>query len=289
MLARVRFPRDVIPWRLAEHTPPDKLAELLGAYLEAMTGAVRSTGGTIDKFIGDAVMALWNAPGVLADHPRQACLAVLACKRATRALYASPRWRGRPALVTRFGLHTDRVLVGHFGAPERMSYTALGDGVNLASRLEALGKQYGVTALVSEAVANAAGEGLRFRRIDRVAVKGKSAAVVVCELLDPEDPTPAITTVAAYEAALEEYFARKFEAAALRLAPQAENRRSLEVASRAVSPPDRRAAPGRVGRGLHRDLEMRSTVTGAEAARSCRRTRANERGSERQTQHPRKS
>ncbi len=209
---------------LAEHTAPDELAELLGAYLEAMTGAVRATGGTIDKFIGDAVMALWNAPSPVDHHPRQACRAVLECKRAARTLYASPRWRGRPALVTRFGLHTDRVLVGHFGAPERMSYTALGDGVNLASRLEALGKQYGVTALVSEAVMRAAGAGLRFRRIDKVAVKGKSAAVVVYELLDPDDTDAAgASTVQTYEDAFDDYLARRFEAAALRLGPQAED------------------------------------------------------------------
>jgi adenylate cyclase len=206
-----------------------------------MTGAIQSTGGTIDKFIGDAVMALWNAPGAVPDHPRQACLAVLACKRATRALYASARWRGRPPLVTRFGVHTDRVLVGNFGAPERMSYTALGDGVNLASRLEALGKQYGVTALVSEAVASAAGGGILFRRIDKVAVKGKSAAVVVYEMIDPEEEPARAATLASYEAALDDYFARRFEAAALRLAPQAEtdapSRLLLERCRRLASEP----------------------------------------------------
>jgi adenylate cyclase len=208
---------------LAERAEPHELAEWLGVYLEAMTDAVRSTGGTIDKFIGDAVMALWNAPSAVDDHPRQACRAILACKSATRALYASSRWRGRPTLVTRFGVHTDRVLVGHFGAPERMSYTALGDGVNLASRLEGLGKQYGVTALVSEPVVRAAGAGLRFRRIDKVAVKGKSAAVVVYELLDPEDvATAPPSVVQAYEEALDDYFARRFAAAAGRLAAQAE-------------------------------------------------------------------
>jgi adenylate cyclase len=230
---------------LAEHTAPDELAELLGAYLEAMSGAVRSTGGTIDKFIGDAVMALWNAPSAVIQHPRQACLGVLECKRATRALYASARWLGRTPLVTRFGVHTDRVLVGHFGAPERMSYTALGDGVNLASRLEALGKQYGVTALVSEAVAAAAGSDLHFRRIDKVAVKGKSTAVMVYELIDPEEPNPApAATVAAYEAALADYFARRFEAAAVGLTPlsgiDAPSRLLLERCRRltAEPPPD---------------------------------------------------
>jgi adenylate cyclase len=204
---------------LAERVTPDELAELLGAYLEAMTEAIRATGGVIDKFIGDAVMALWNAPGSVADHPRQACRAVLACVSATRALYASPRWRGLPPLVTRFGVHTDQVLVGHFGAPQRMNYTALGDGVNLASRLEALGKQYGVVALVSEAVAHGLERDFALRRLDKVAVKGKSKAVVVYELLGSADART--QTVAAYEGALEDYFARRFDEAIARLEPQA--------------------------------------------------------------------
>jgi adenylate cyclase len=140
---------------------------------------------------------------------------VIACNEATAAVYASARWRGLPPLVTRFGIHTDRVLVGHFGAPERMSYTALGDGVNLAARLEALGKQYGVTALVSEAVVRAAGDEFAFRRVDKVAVKGKSMAVVVYELLGPSSG-PRSSAVVDYEAALDAYFARAFvEAIAL--------------------------------------------------------------------------
>lgn len=207
---------------LAERAAPNELAELLGAYLEAMTTAIRSTGGTIDKFIGDAVMALWNAPSAVEHHPRQACRAIIACMSATRTLYASPRWNGKPALVTRFGVHTDRVLVGHFGAPERMSYTVIGDGVNLASRLEALGKQYGVVAMVSQAVVNEAGDEFEFRRLDKVAVKGKSAAVVVYELLGAAEGAPNAVT-SPYEQALDDYFARRFDAAAQRLATFAES------------------------------------------------------------------
>jgi adenylate cyclase len=123
-----------------------------------------------------------------------------------------------------------------------MSYTALGDGVNLASRLEALGKQYGVTALASEAVARAAGSEFRFRRIDKVAVKGKSVAVVIYEVLDPEEGASARAAIGeCYETALDEYFARRFEAAALRLAPQAEadppSRLLLERCRRLASEP----------------------------------------------------
>jgi len=167
--------------------------------------------------------ALWNVPSPLEGHARRACRAVLDCRRATAALFASPRWRGLPPLVTRFGIHTDRVLAGHFGAPERMSYTVLGDGVNLASRLEALGKQYGVTALVSEAVARSANDGgaqhetFRFRRIDKVAVKGKSIGVIVHELVGSADAqVPA--AIEAYERALDDYFARRFDEAIERLA-----------------------------------------------------------------------
>jgi adenylate cyclase len=200
---------------LSERLPPDALALALGAYLEAMTSAVRSLDGTVDKFIGDAVMAFWNAPRRLPDHPLRACRAVLACIQATRALYASPAWAGLPPLFTRHGVHTARVMVGHFGAPERLSYTALGDGVNLAARLEPLCKQYGVAALASESVVEAIarggggaldGGGVAFRRVDKVAVKGKQQAVVVYEILEGERTA----TVQAYEDAFAVYLARDF-------------------------------------------------------------------------------
>jgi adenylate cyclase len=199
---------------LSERLTPDALAVALGRYLEAMTAGVRSTQGTVDKFIGDSVMAFWNAPSRLPDHARRAALAVLACQRATRELYASPAWKGLPPLFTRFGLHTARVMVGHFGAPERLSYTALGDGVNLASRLEGLCKQYGIGVLASEATVAAAGDDLAFRLVDRVAVKGKEEAVRVYELLGTRaECTDALARAAPYERALDAYFARRFDEA----------------------------------------------------------------------------
>jgi adenylate cyclase len=190
---------------LAERLDPDALARALGAYLEAMTGGVRSTEGTLDKFIGDAVMAFWNAPLRAEDHALRACRAVLACRKATRALYASPAWEGRAPLVTRYGLHTGRVMVGHFGAPERFSYTALGDGVNLAARLESLCRHYGVVTLASEAVVQAVGSAMAFRLVDKVAVKGKRTAVRVYELL--EAPRPELRV---YEEAFAAYLGRDF-------------------------------------------------------------------------------
>jgi adenylate cyclase len=199
---------------LSERLAPGALAVALGHYLEAMTVAVRSTDGTVDKFIGDAVMAFWNAPRRLPDHPLRACRAALACMKAARELYASSAWDGLPPLFTRYGLHTARVMVGHFGAPERLAYTALGDGVNLAARLEPLCKHYGVAALVSEAIVAAVGgvsppaggDAPSFRLVDRVAVKGKHQAVRVYELLEGGRTE----TVEAYEAAFAVYLARDF-------------------------------------------------------------------------------
>jgi adenylate cyclase len=199
---------------LSERLTPDALARALGLYLEVMTAGVRSTDGTIDKFIGDSVMAFWNAPRRLPDHARRAARAVLACLRGTRELFASEAWRGLPPLFTRFGLHTGRVMVGHFGAPERLSYTALGDGVNLASRLEGLCKQYGVAVLASEAFVEATADEFAYRRIDKVAVKGKHEAVCVHELLGVRaESAEAVAAVAPYEHALQSYFARQFDRA----------------------------------------------------------------------------
>jgi adenylate cyclase len=197
----------------AETMPPERLALLLGHYFAAMTAAVTATGGTVDKYIGDALMVLWNAPTACDSHERRACRAALACIDAGRALFASPEWAGMPPLHTRFGIHTDEVMVGHFGAPERFSYTALGDGVNLAARLEALNKQYGTTILVSGAVAAAIGDEFALRRLDRVAVKGKSQGVEVFELLGYAADATRAARARRYERALDAYFARDFTAA----------------------------------------------------------------------------
>lgn len=197
---------------------PDQLARALGRYLDAATRAVESTGGTVDKYIGDALMVLWNAPSPLPEHPAAACRAALECIRAIEALGQSEWWQaaGLPPWRTRFGLHTDRILVGNFGAPERSSYTAIGDGVNLAARLEGLNKVYGTTILLSEAVRAQAGDAFVFRQVDRVAVKGKKEAIAVYELCGTADD-PAVearrVSITRYEAALGAMLERKFELA----------------------------------------------------------------------------
>ena len=199
---------------LSETLSPDVLAVALGHYLVAMTGAIHLEHGTIDKYIGDSVMAIWNAPAPCPDHAHRACASALACREATLRVNASSAWRGLPPLVTRCGVHSDRVMVGHFGAPDRMSYTALGDGVNLASRLEGLNKQYGTTLLVSEMIYQQVGNAFQFRLLDRVAVKGKKHAVKVYGLLgSAQDRACRTAAVIEYESALQAYWNRDFAGA----------------------------------------------------------------------------
>jgi adenylate cyclase len=207
----------------AETLAPAILAAALGRYLEAATVAVEATGGIVDKYIGDALMVLWNVPGPVPAHPAAACRAALECARATRTLGRSEWWTvaGLPPWRTRFGLHADRVLVGNFGAPERLSYTAMGDGVNLAARLEGLNKLYGTAILVSESIrAAVVEEGFVFREVDRVAVKGKSRAITIHELRGERAPGGSAAeedvdggVVRTYEAALHAAQARAFEQA----------------------------------------------------------------------------
>jgi adenylate cyclase len=199
----------------AESRPPDELARALGRYFETMTAAVHASGGIVDKYIGDAVMALWNVPSPRSDHAARACAAALAARDAARGLMASPEWGGLPPLRTRFGLHCGDALVGHFGAPDRMSYTALGDAVNLASRLEGQNRAYGTTILASQAVREAAGGAFAFRLVDVVAVKGRRQGVAVHELLGAAGEVSAEGKERArtYEAAFARYRARHFEEA----------------------------------------------------------------------------
>ena len=207
---------------VAEALAPDALAAALGGYLEALTRAIHATGGIIDKYTGDGVMALWNTPRPVDRPAARACEAALACVTAADALFASPAWQGRPRWRTRFGIHRARVNVGHFGAPDRLSFTAMGDGVNLAARLESLGKHYGTAILVSATIEADARDAFWFRRLDRVAVKGKHEGVEVFELLGRRGDGPRPAFVATYESALDRYFARDFTGALAIVAPLAD-------------------------------------------------------------------
>ena len=145
----------------------------MSAYLELVTKTVNQEHGTIDKFVGDGVMAFWGAPALLEDHAWRACVAALRIQRGMDAL--NERWLadGLKPLNIRIGIHSDAVLVGNIGSKERMSYTVMGDGVNIAARLEGINKEFKTRVCISHAVFKEAGERLCVRPIDEVTVKGR--------------------------------------------------------------------------------------------------------------------
>jgi adenylate cyclase len=164
-------------------------------------------------------MTFWNAPERLTEHARMACLAALRCREAGHALSQSSDWQGLPPFETRFGLHQGKALVGHFGAHDRMNYTTMGDAVNLASRLEGLNKQYGTSIIASERIVENARAHFDFRLLDLVAVKGRTEAIKIYELLGEKGAGIAMReTVQAYEAAFHAYVARNFDEAIVILA-----------------------------------------------------------------------
>ena len=201
---------------VAETMSSDVLVEVLGEYLEGMSAAVRGESGTVDKFIGDAVMAFWGAPREVEDQADAACRGALAMQAKLAEMQAGWDERGLPKLNTRIGLNTGDVLVGNIGALERLNYTVMGDAVNLAARLEALNKEYGTSILVGDETAKRISEAFVLRPIDFVAVKGKNQAILVHELVgareDVSDAT--LEAVEVYAKALERYRERAFEEAA---------------------------------------------------------------------------
>jgi adenylate cyclase len=219
---------------LSEQLTPNDLADALGRYLAVMARIIQQESrGTIDKFIGDAIMTFWNAPEPVPDHARMACLAALRCRDSALALGQSPDWSPRPVFETRFGLHCAPALIGHFGAPDRMNYTAMGDAVNLASRLEGLNKQYGTTILASETIVQATGDAFVFRLLDRVAVKGKTQAIRIYELLGQKGEAREMSaTIAVYEKAFAAYSARDFAGALAILEQQPGDRPSATLRER---------------------------------------------------------
>jgi adenylate cyclase len=219
---------------LSEEMAPGDLAAKLGRYLEVMARVIQQeTGGTIDKYIGDAIMTFWNAPEPVAGHAQRGCLAALRCCEASTALFRSPEWEGHPPFETRFGLHCDTALVGHFGAPDRMNYTAIGDAVNLASRLEGLNKYYGTSIIASERIVKSAGNEFVFRLLDWVAVKGKKEGVRIYELRGLADgATSQAPALATYEKAFAAYLARNFFGAVELLAAHPEDPPSVRLLKR---------------------------------------------------------
>jgi class 3 adenylate cyclase len=162
------------------------LARVLNAYLEVMSGIVQKHGGMIDKFIGDAVFAIFNAPTDLPDHATAAVQCALEMDRFSFKFSQDQNAAGIPFGRTRIGIHTGSAVVGNFGSRLRHNYTASGDAVNTAARLEGLNKYFGTRISVSLATSSLC-TGIRFRPTASVVLKGKTTAIGVCEPLQSDD------------------------------------------------------------------------------------------------------
>jgi adenylate cyclase len=189
---------------------------MLNEYFEEMVDVIFRNQGILDKYIGDAIMALFGAPF---GTPRDADHAVAAANEmmvTLRHLNVRRAARGKDAIEIGVGISTGDVIVGNIGSPKRMEYTAIGDSVNLASRLEGATKTYGVKILISEFTAKDIAPGWRTRQVDMMRVKGKLQPVAVCEALDHHDEQsfPKMErTLEHYSRALELYRKREWNAA----------------------------------------------------------------------------
>ncbi len=169
---------------ISEGLTPQELVRLLNEYLNPMTRIVLEEKGTLDKFIGDAVMAIFNAPLDLLNHPDAACRAAVRMLESLKELNVGFKARNMNVIDIGIGINTGLAVVGNMGADIRFDYTAIGDSVNLASRLESLNKYYGTHILVSEETkVKVTAQGFKFREVDRVRVKGKQHPVVIYELI----------------------------------------------------------------------------------------------------------
>lgn len=199
---------------ISERFTPEKLVEFLNRYLSPMTGIVLEEKGMVDKYIGDAIMAVFNAPVEVSGHAGRACAAAL---RMTEALASfNARWEGSgyPTVETGIGINTGEAVVGNMGAELKLNYTAIGDTVNLASRLEGMNKVYGSSIIVSGATKEAAGEGFFFRELDFVRARGKERPIVIFELAGRKGANPEKEEICArFAGALAFFRARRFKEA----------------------------------------------------------------------------
>jgi adenylate cyclase len=200
---------------LSEKIDPQELVGLVSAYHDEAAAEIFAAEGTIDKYIGDAIMAFWNDPVDQPDHAARACRAAVGAQRRLRALAARMRERGLPEMRARIGVNTGVATVGDMGARGQVNYTAIGDEVNLASRLEGANKEFGTEILVSEATWSAAAGAVEGRELALLRVKGRSRPVRVFEVWGRAgEGSPERREFARrFEAALADFRARRFREA----------------------------------------------------------------------------
>ncbi len=200
---------------LSEKLEDERLTELLNYYFDEMEPLVFDRNGTLDKYIGDAIMSFWNAPLPQPDHAYRACRTALAMEQRERDIQPELVRMGAERCVTRIGVNTGPMVVGDMGSRSRFNYTVLGDSVNLGARLEGANKFYGSRILISETTAVLVKDRFLVRKLDVLQVKGKKKPMPVYELLGEigtSDQEPAIIDrCKRYEAAWELYRQQKWD------------------------------------------------------------------------------
>jgi adenylate cyclase len=200
---------------LSELITPVTLVSILNSYLSPMTQIIMDEHGTLDKYIGDAIMAIFGAPVDVSNHPERACKAALYMLKNLEKLNREWKERDWPHISVGIGINTGEAIVGNMGTDIRFEYTAIGDTVNLASRLEGLNKLYGTEIIISKSALEALDPSQFFvRELDIVQVMGKEQPISIFELIDfhPGDPEK-VTLVSSFTDALQTYRERKFKAA----------------------------------------------------------------------------
>ena len=186
---------------ISEHMDAERLTHLLNLYFTPMSRVVTEHNGMIDKYIGDALMAFYNAPVDVKEHAADACRSALEMLEVLEDVNRELEEEGLPGLKIGIGINTAVVAVGNMGATERFNYTVIGDGVNLASRVESLNKQYGSQIIITEFTAAKLDSSFLMRPLEPVTVKGKEDAVMIYELLPKTSDN--ITLLKAFKTAQE--------------------------------------------------------------------------------------
>jgi adenylate cyclase len=198
---------------ISEGLEPEDLSALLNEYLTAMTDIIIEEGGTVDKYEGDAIIAFWNAPLEDPDHAFKCVRAALRCQERLAQMRPGFSVRLNREVRMRIGINTGDASVGNFGSQTKFDYTAIGDAVNLAARLEGTNKAFGTYTMISRSTREAAGEDFLYREIARIAVKGKTEAVTVFEPMFPREYEACKAVFKAFATARETFYAGRFTAA----------------------------------------------------------------------------
>ena len=198
---------------ISEKLTPEKLVHVLNEYLTAMTDIVMKHKGVVDKYIGDAIMAFWGAPMEQPSHAEMACQTSIDMIKKLKELQKKWAEEKFPEINIGIGLNTGPAVIGNMGSYERFDYTAMGDTINLGSRLEGLTKAYGVNIIASESTKNAVKDRFIFRKLDLVKVKGKNKPIIIYELVCKKGEEHGADKIKSYEEGLTFYLDKKWDKA----------------------------------------------------------------------------